>query len=228
MKTRRCSQFDLGYVFGRREIETALTSNYLRFLKEAGITDLDKIPNLFVAKYVLKRDKRVEDAVKGQGVQCRYAEDGTVGYISQPNARRLIHSLGGIVLPVGVMYKLVIPQLKQAAEGNESARETLEEMTSIYIEWLEDLVLDKTRLKIGTQERIIVLPDEDGIFDRQDINEFGYPTRVRPSGEFYHWHVRGDERAAIRSGGSVLDLDLSREPSMGATGLGYVTQIFSE
>ena len=214
MKTRVLSQFDQGYVFNRKEIEESLTPAYLQFLKEAGIADLDKTPDLFVAKYVLKKDERVEGVIREQGLNCKYAKDRTVVNIPHQDARKLVYNLGGIVLPVGVMYKLIIPGLKQAAgEGNESAGETLEQMIKGYAEWLEDQrVSDKKRLKIGTSEITIVLPDIDGIFDREDIDEFGYPTNVEYQGEFHYWKPRRDEGAAVRDGGSGLGLDLDWGP----------------
>ena len=230
MKTRVLSQFDQGYVFNRKEIEESLTPAYLQFLKEAGIADLDKTPDLFVAKYVLKKDARVDGVIREQGLNCKYAKDRTVVNIPHQDARKLVYNLGGIVLPVGVMYKLIIPGLKQAAgEGNESAGETLEQMIKGYAEWLEDLVLHNTKLKIGTSERTIALPDKDGNFDRTEINEFGYPSSVKGSGEFYHWHVSEDEIAAFRYWGSELSLDLIGVPSVGDGWLGVrYANFFSE
>ncbi len=230
METKAHSQFDQGYIFRRPEIEGVLSQGYLAFLKEAGIGDLDKTPNLFVAKYVLKDDERVEETARKGVIDCKYAKDGTVVNISQPNARKLIYGLGGIVLPTGIMYKLVIPGLKQAAqEGNESARDTLYEMTDRYTEWLEDRVLDDNRLLVGKAETQISLPDEDGRFDGQDIDESGYPARVKAQGEFSYWHVNKDERAAIRGRGSELVLNLDGVPSIEGGRLGVrFAKFFSE
>ena len=119
------------------------------------------------------------------------------------------------------MYKLFIPYIKELAQnGNAEAQATLHEMINTKAEWLEDLVLDKSRLKIGNAERKIKLPKKEGRFDRADISEFGYPTLVKNEGEFYHWYVSGDERAAIRSGNSEFSLSLNRGPSIGSDGLG--------
>ncbi len=215
METKPASQFERGYVFREPEIKAALMPEYLAFLKEGGIVDLERTPNLFVAGSLLSKDKRVEDTIRTKGIKCAYAGDGTVVNISQPYARKLVHGLDGVVMPVGIAYRLVIPALKEAAkESNESARETLAQMTDDYVEWLEDLVLDRTRLRIGTQERTIALPDKDGRFDRQNISELGYPNSVKGKGEFYYYFPREDERAAIRNRGSELNLLLNGEPSL--------------
>ena len=141
--------------------------------------------------------------------------------INHKNALRLINKLGGKVLTTALMYKLFIPHLKQSAEsGNEKAQETLNKMTNTWVEWLEDLVLDDNKVKIGTQERQIALPQKDGGFNISGLNEFGYPNQVRNQGEFYYWPVRGDEKAAIRDWVSGLDLDLRRGPSVGSDWLG--------
>ena len=221
MEIRKSSQFENGYIFRKEEIQKALSQKYLGFLKEAGIADITKTPNLFVASHLLKRDKDVEKAVRKLEVSCSYENDGTVVNISQPYARNLVYELGGIVLPTGIIYKLFIPELKHAAgEGNESAISTLEEMTGRYAEWLEDLILNKSRLKIGNQERTITLPNKDGRFDRTDINEFGYPTQVKSSGEFYCLVPRGDKSAAIRYWDSELGLNLDWVPSFEVDWLG--------
>ena len=148
METKAISQFDSGYVFNRDEIKAALSPEYLAFLKEAEIVNLEKTHNLFVASHVLRRDESVENKVKAMEIRCDYTKDSSVVRISQPNARRLVYSLGGIVLPTGLMYRLFIPALKEAAgKGNKPAGETLRQMTDDYAEWLEGIVLNKTRLK---------------------------------------------------------------------------------
>ena len=83
-----------------------------------------------------------------------------------------------------------------------------------------DLVLDKNKLKIGNKKRRIIISDKGGRYDRADISEYGYPTSVKDQGEFYHWHVSGDERAAIRDWGSEFSLNLNWGPSIGDGGLG--------
>src|SRR3989338_11112620 len=210
MEIKVASQFEQGYVFRKNEIIEALTPEYLAFLREADIADITKTPNLFVAKSILRKDVRVEEIVSNKKINCKYDNNNVVS-ISQPNSRKLVYSLGCIILPTGIMYKLVIPSLKQAAKDkNESAKETLEEMTQGYAEWLEDRVLNYNRLLVGSARAEITLPKKSGEFDRADINEFGYPTQVKAAGEFYHWHVSGDERAAIRCRYSGLDLNLDR------------------
>ena len=154
-----------------------------------------------------------------------YDINGYVNRINQENARKLVKKLGNYkLLTTGLMYRLVIPYIKDLAQqGNIEAQVTLKEMIYTPLgkaEWLEDLVLDKTRLKIGTQKRTISLPDRDGRFDRVDINEFGYPAQVEDSGEFHYWYPRYNENPAVRSGDSGLDLGLGSGPSIEVSRLG--------
>ena len=130
------------------------------------------------------------------------------------------------------MYRVFIPYIKDLVQQNNAeAQVTLNEMTDTSVgkaEWLEDLILDKTRLKIGTKEQRLSLPDKDGRFDRAGINGFGYPISVKSSGEFYHWHVIGDERAAFRVRGSGLGLSLNGGSSVENGRLGVrLVKIFS-
>ena len=219
------SQFDYEsfYLIGRERLLESTTPPYRKFLKEAKYADIDKAAALIFGKGLLKCDQKVLD--HKSNISFGYDINGYVNRINQENARKLVKKLGNYkLLTTGLMYRLVIPYIKDLAQqGNIEAQATLKEMTAISFgkaEWLEDLVLDKTRLKIGTQERTITLPDKDGYFGRTDINEFGYSSSVKDSGEFYHWHVSGDERAAIRYWSAELYLLLNREPSVEFSWLG--------
>lgn len=204
------------YLIDKPRIIRATTPAYRQFLREAGYGDLDACSHLGVAKGVLKYDQAVRDRAPLNGADGTY-----VVSVNQTAGRDLIQALGGKLLTTALMYRLFIPYIKELAQnGNPEAQATLDEMTNTKAEWLEDLILDKTRLKIGTKERALTLPDKDGRFDRADINEFGYPDRVKQKGEFYHWHVSGDERAAIRDWGSELNLSLDGGPSFVSGGLG--------
>ncbi len=204
------------YQIDRQRILSATTPAYRQFLREAGYGDLDACSAIGFAKEMLKIDPDVRQAAARVNLDLTGSDGDYVVDINQPDARKLVEAMGCKLPTVGLMYPLILPYIKDlASQGNAEAQATLKEMTDTKAEWLEDLVLDKTKLKIGTQERRLVLPDKDGRFDRQDINEFGYPARVKDSGEFYYWYPRGNERAAIRGGGSGLSLNLNGGPSFG-------------
>ena len=210
------------YKFSMEEVREKLSKDYLKFLKKSGYApELDSASGLMIAKRILKADDEVRKLISENNIEAKI-EDNTnyVVNINHANSKRLVNLLGYQLPTTGIMYRLFIPSLKDLAEsGNEEAKANLNEMNT-KAEWLEDLVLDKLRLKIGNAERRIILPDKDGRFDRADISEYGYPTLVRDHGEFYHWHVSGDERAAIRSRDSEFYLSLVRGPSVESDGLG--------
>ena len=212
------------YVINKPKILSATTPEYRQFLREAGYGDLDSCSGIGFAKGILKYDQSVRDAVTRAGLRLNGNDGDYVVNINHPDAKKLVEALGCKLPTTGLMYRLFIPYIKELAQnGNAEAQETLNEMTNTSTgkaEWLEDRVLDKTRLKIGTKEKRLSLPDKDGRFDRQDINECGYPNNVKAQGEFYHWHANRDERAAICSGGPVLGLDLDWGPSVGGDWLG--------
>jgi len=212
------------YQIDKPRILSATSVAYRQFLRDSGYGDLNSCQGMKFAKGVLKYDQNVRDAGTRSGLNLTGTDGQYVVSINQTNGRKLVEALGYKLTPAGLMYNVFIPYIKELAQqGNAEAQATLNEMTDTTAgkaEWLEDLILDKTRLKIGTQERIIVLPNSDGRFDRADIDEFGYPTQVKAAGEFYHWHVSGDERAAFRSWGSGLVLNLNWVPSFGSDGLG--------
>ena len=205
MKVVTSSQFDNGYEFDAEEVLEATNPEYREFLKEAGYVDLKKTPNLFVASKVLRIDYRVIEAGRGMlyggDGDILYKDMGCVVYINHKKILRLINNLGGRVLTTALMYKLFIPYLKQSAEnGNEEAKASLDEMTEIKAEWLEDRILGKTRFKIRNAERRITLLDKGGYFDISDLNEYGYPTSVKGQGEFYYRFRERTNIVAVREG----------------------------
>ena len=117
------------------------------------------------------------------------------------------------------MYGLVIPHLTQS--DSDEARATLEEMTNEMVEFLQDSILNKNKVRIGNAEREIALPKKDGYFDRSDLNEFGYPNQVKKAqGEHYFWFPNGAENVVIRDWGSELSLNLNWDPSSADVVLG--------
>ncbi len=206
------------YLIDKPRILAATTPAYRKFLKDSGYGDLNACSAIGFAKGVLRIDLAVRNAAAGVNLNLQGNDGDYVVNINHPNARKLVEALGYKVPTVGLMYHLFIPYIKNLADqGNAEAQATLDEMTNASTgkaEWLEDLILDKTRLKIGTKERRLSLPDKDGRFDRADISEWGYPVAVKDSGEFYYWHPRGNEVAAFRDWDSGLVLLLSGEPSI--------------
>ena len=65
---------------------------------------------------------------------------------------------------------------------------------------MEDLILNKNKVKIGSREIVLSLPSGNGAyFDKSDINEFGYPNTVnQQQGEFRYWAPNRAENAVIR------------------------------
>ncbi|HLD79297.1 MAG TPA: hypothetical protein VJA18_01945 [Candidatus Nanoarchaeia archaeon] len=220
------------YQIDKPRILAATSASYRQFLRESGYGDLDSCSRIEIAKGVLKYDQNVRDAAARASLNLTEADGQYVVNINHPNARSLVEALGYKVPTVGLMYRVFIPYIKDLVQQNNAeAQVTLNEMTDTSVgkaEWLEDLILDKTRLKIGTKEQRLSLPDKDGRFDRAGINGFGYPISVKSSGEFYHWHVIGDERAAFRVRGSGLGLSLNGGSSVENGRLGVrLVKIFS-
>ena len=212
------------YQIDKPTILRATTPDYRKFLRDSGYGDLDSCSHLGVAKGILKYNQDVRQTAQRAGLALNGNDGDYVIDISHPNARKLVEALGYKVLTTALMYKLFIPYIKDLAQsGNAEAQATLNEMTDTSAgkaEWLEDLVKDKKKVLIGTKEKKLTLPDKDGRFDRADINEFGYPTKVKDSGEFYYWYPKDNERAVIRGGVSELGLGLGGEPSLVGGGLG--------
>ena len=217
------------YKFSRATLQTALSDNYKRLLREGGYLDIDRISELGIAKSMLKINPNVRRTAQTINYNLQGNDDAYVTNIDQPDARRLVQALGGKLLTTFLMYKVFIPYLKQEKDRNPEAAQTLKEMIETKAEWMDDIVLDKTKVKIGSAERILIgLPQKDGRFGRGDINNFGYPTQVKKKGEFYYWHPSGTERAAIRDWNSELSLDLDGGPSFALEGLGVrLAKIFS-
>ena len=212
------------YQIDKARIVAATTPAYRQFLRESGYGDLDSCSGLGVAKRVLKYDQSVRDAGTRAGLNLTGVDGQYVVNINHSNARKLAEALGYKVPTVGLMYRLCIPYIKELVQqGNAEAQATLNEMTDSSVgkaEWLEDLVKGKKKVCIGTKEKKLSLSDRDGRFDKSNINEFGYPTSVKAAGEFYYWHVSGDERAAFRGWSPELCLSLDGRPSFEGDGLG--------
>lgn len=204
------------YIFPMDEVRKSLSDNYLKFLKDSGYApNLERATELRISKGILKSTPQIAQIItNSQITQTTEANTNYIVSINHPDARKLAEALGYKTPTTAMIYRLFIPYIKQSAQqGNSEAQATLKEMGD-KAEWLEDLILNKNRLKIGTREQPLALPTEDKYFDRQDINEYGYPTAVKLQGEFYHWHVAGDERAAFRGRVLELDLYLSRGPAL--------------
>ncbi len=221
------------YVFTRDQIRQTTSQNYRHFLRVADYADLDyadldNASELRIAKRLLRIDRRVRDVAARNNVAITGDDNKYLVNINQADARKIVGGLGGKLLTVGLMYRLFIPYIKELAQqNNQEAQATLKEMTNIKAEWLEDIILDGKRVRIGIAVRNILLPRNSGRFDRVDINEFGYPTSVKDQGEFYYWHVDENERAAIRGGSSVLVLNLDGAPAVADAFLGVrVAKIF--
>src|SRR3989344_2661866 len=189
-----------------------------RFLEESGYApDLDRASGLAIEKGILKADDNIAQLIQNNNITA-VIEDNTryIIRINQTNGRKLVESLGYRLPTTGVMYKLFIPWIKeQAFKGNKEAKKTLEEMVSKKAEFMEDLILNGNKLKIGSREKQLVLPSENRVyFDRSDINEFGYPNTVNQQpGEFRYWASNEDKSAVIRDRGSELYLYCNCVPS---------------
>ncbi|MBI2672940.1 hypothetical protein HYX19_01650 [Candidatus Woesearchaeota archaeon] len=196
------------------------SSSYRIFLRDAGYGDLDACLYLSIAKNMLRIDQDVRDAAARCGITLTDKDNYYVSDISQTNARKLVESMGYKLLTTALMYRLFIPYIKDLAQqGNLEAKKTLDEMVNTKAEWLEDLILDKNKVKIGSREEEIFLTQTDGRFDRTDINQFGYPVVVKDRiGEFSYSSPKAGEMAANRGGS--LGLGICGKPSLKYNWLG--------
>jgi hypothetical protein len=209
------------YQIDKSYLLTHTGENYRRFLKESGYGDLEAGSGLEVAKGILKLDSVVRTAASSVGITVAGNDRDYVENINHPTARKLVERLGYKVLPTGLMYHVVIPYLKDlVSQNNPDAQATLQEMINTKAEWLEDIIQNKQDVHIGSKHQRLAIQNTDGRFDHVDMNEFGYPTIIKSTGEFYYWYPRGNEQAAIRDRGSELGLSLSRGPSLEGVGLG--------
>ena len=209
------------YIFPIQDVKAALTQKYIEFLKESGYADLNSCSGLGIEKTILKADDAIKELLARKNISAVIEENTNyIVSINHSNSKRLIEALGCQLLTTNLMYNLFIPYLKAQASSNPEAQATLSEMVKTKMEWLEDLVLDKSKVEIGSRTQPLALPNRNGYFDRSDLNEFGYPLAVRGRGEFYYFSPRGNEHAAFRDRGSVLGLSLSWEPSLESSWLG--------
>ena len=170
-----------------------------------------------IEKGILRADDNIAQVIQNNRIAA-VIEDNTkyITIINQNNGRKLVESLGYRLPTTAIMYSLFIPHIKLLAEqGDLEAKKTLEEMVNTKAEWMDDLILNGNKVKIGSREKQLVLPSENGAyFDRSDINEFGYPNAInQQQGEFRYWAPNEDERAVIRFSSSVLGLVCSWVPS---------------
>ena len=197
------------------DVRNNLSQNYLNFLKQSGYApNLDNATELGIAKYPLKINKEVKEAAETAGISISGKANSYLASINHTDSRKLAETLGYRLPTAAIMYKLFIPYIKNLTESEDKdAKAMLKVMTDTKAEWLEDLILNKNKLKIGNDETGIVLPMQDNRFDRSDINEFGYPSQIKDQGEFYYWYPRNNEVAVIRSRGSELLLNCDWAPS---------------
>ena len=185
------------YLIPKELILQSTSKEYRNFLKEAGYGDLDSCEGILIEKKISKVNIKWRDG------------------------KKFVEDQGYKLLTTCLMYKLFIPHIKLLAEqGDKDAKKTLKEMVNTKAEWMEDLILNKSKIKIGNSERSIVLPAENNRFDRSDLNEFGYPNAVRSKGEFYYWHPSAKENVVIRNRDPGLFLDCDRGSSVLSEGLG--------
>src|SRR3989344_2607318 len=160
------------YKFTMDQVRQVLTPDYLRFLEESGYApDLDRVSGLAIEKGILKADDNIAQLIQNNNITAGI-EDNTkyIVRINQTDGRRLVE-LSGYKLPTtAIMYSLFIPYIKELAEqGNLEAKKTLEEMVNTKTEWLNDLIIDKNRIKIRGKEKQLVLPEGNCVyFDRSD------------------------------------------------------------
>jgi len=218
------------FKFPIADVKNNLSQDYLNFLKQSGYApNLDSATELRIAKYPLKINKEVKEASKTAGISISGKANSYLASINHTDSRKLAETLGYRLPTAAIMYKLFIPYIKNLTEsGDKDAKTMLKVMTDTRAEWLEDLILNKNKLKIGNIKTDITLPLQDNIFDRPDINEFGYPSQVKAQGEFRYWFPRDNERAVFRDSYSELVLNCSRSPSVSGDVLGVrLTKFFS-
>ncbi len=193
------------YIIPKEYIISHTTQSYRDFLKQANYMDLDSADGLLVEKKISKTK------------------------INWSDSKNLIEKEGYKLLTAGLIYLVFIPYLKEKeSQGEKGVIETLNEMMSKYAEWLEDKIINKNTLKINNKEIEINLIQQDGRFDKEDINEYGYPEKLKEKGEYYYWYPRNNEIATIRDWNSVLGLSLMGGPSFVGGWLGVRrTKIFN-
>ena len=177
------------YIITKEYIISKTTQKYRDFLKQAGYMDLDSCDGLLIEKKISKTN------------------------INQTDGRKLVENQGYKLLTAGIMYLVFIPYLKEKESQEEKGViETLNEMKNKYAEWLEDQIINKNTLKINNKEIEIDLLKQVGWFDKADLNDYGYPYKLKDSGEFYYWYPKSNQIAAIRGRNSELGLVLDRVP----------------
>lgn len=213
-------QFRNGYVFSPEEVLSVVSVEYKIFLKDAGYVDLDLTANLFVCAGMLMPDDVVREKARNGDIDYVVNEIGLVSKVTQNDGKRLINSLGGVLLTTGLMRRLFIPKVK-THKDDTLPKSTLKELL-FYQEFVEDRIykgsrteiLEDDRIVIGGAERKIVLPESAGDFDFEHLNDYGYPTKVhkrkRIRSSYYTPPFRhSDEGSVVTSGGGKhIDLFL--------------------
>ncbi len=201
------------YRIDLQKILSSTTSKYRSFLREAEYGDLNTCSHLDIAKNMLRIDQNVRNAAARSEVTLTGNDNDYVVNINQIDARKIVEAMGYKLLTACLMYNLFIPYIKDLAQqDNSEARVALDEMVNIKAEWLEDLILDKNRIRIRAKEKAIIIQQTYGMFDRVNINQFGYPSAFRENGEFLYLHPKEDVSVAVRGGYPDLRLSLSNGP----------------
>ena len=136
-----------------------------------------------------------------------------VDNIDYVQGRELVASLGLRLPSPAIMYKVIIPYLKQYAPSGIMLNHILERMRNDYSEFLEGIVFQDIGSKncdlwlIGEAKtenshiqikRKLTLPhrvrdsgfkdyEVNGSFVAEDLDEFGFPKSLRQDGEFKYW-----------------------------------------
>ena len=189
------------YKYSKVQLEEKLSKEYIGFLEEADLVQWAKLDFLFIAKRLLEVDNNVRQVATLQGIKISKGYKGNVlANISQENAKNLLDQIGYIMPPTGIMYRLFIPDMEEKSNSCEETKETLRQMIKDYAELMIDRTLGQKTLRINNAQREIILPNHDGYFSKEDLNEFGYPEKVKlDNGEYrYLYDVNGDECGVIR------------------------------
>lgn len=190
------------YRMGMDEIVRRTSQNYIDFLKEAGY--IEGSPRyLEVNEDLLKINKSVKEIAGKIKIEIK-AEKKDGDYFLEANqcdARTIIGALGGRLLTAGLMYKVFIPFLNALSKKDDvGAKKTLRRMrSSIYSEFLEDVVLGNKKAVICNGERILSFPEKYGNFNLSDLDEYGYPSQTREfDGAFPYHPAENPESAVLR------------------------------
>ena len=203
---------------------------YRRFLRKSGLVDLTDCEYFGFGKTLLRADDNIDNIANNLGID--YRNNGRIVKINQDDSRKLVKELDkdSFLVPVGLMYKVIIPYLKSLEEHNPSeVKNTLHEMRN-YAGWLEDMVLNKTNLVVANKNKKLTFFHENGYFDKKDFNIYGYPKKLRKDGEFIYWAPIQDEVGLVAGFfkfGAGTRLFYFRDPKFLYSNLGmHVAKVF--